>query len=128
MRFPDRMGMWILLGKADSMKKFSDTQPAKQEAETDRQQLKAGELFILTGFVMTPSKKYPNGVAKINGYDLITKQVRKYWTTGQAIIHQLDGMKQTIGTDGGRFNEEVRVRVTEIKGEKGYYLSFADPE
>jgi hypothetical protein len=122
------MGVRIFLGEAHSMKKFSDTQPAKQEPEDDRPALKTGELFVLTGFVMTPSKKYPNGVAKINGYDLITKEIRKFHTTGVAIIHQLANMADTQGIDAGKLKEEVKVRVTEIKGEKGYYLSFADPE
>jgi hypothetical protein len=112
------------------MKKFSETQPAKQEIvdEPDRIPLKSRVLFILTGYVMIPSKKYPDGVAKINGHDLITGKDVKFRTTGKAIIHQLSNMEGTIGIEDHKFKEQVRVRVTEIKGEGGYYLSFADPE
>jgi hypothetical protein len=110
------------------MKKFSETQPEPQARETDRLPLKAGSLFILAGFVVGPSKKCPEGVAKINGYDLITKAPVKYWYCGKAVLHQLQNMQKSVGMDSGRFNEEIRVRVVEIKGDKGIYLSLADPE
>ncbi len=108
------------------MKKFSETQPV-QEQETDRDPLKCG-LFVITGYVLVPSGKYKDGVARINGYDPKTKAFHKYWYTGKAIVHQLENMKKSVGMDGPIFKEEITVEVVEVKGEKGKYLSLADPE
>ena len=109
------------------MKKFSDTQPVQQPREDDREQLKAGAAFILTGFVIQPSAKYKDGIARINGQNIIDKTAVKYWYSGKAIIHQLDNMAKSIGVDAGLLKEPIRVVVVEVKGERGKYLSFADP-
>jgi hypothetical protein len=114
--------------RVSSMKKFSDTQP-KQDQEKDRDQLKAGVFFVITGYFKQESSKYPEGIAKINGYDIIGKKPVKYWYTGKAVIHQLDNMKKTVGMmeDGISFKEEIKVTVVEVKSDKGKYLSLADP-
>lgn len=109
------------------MKKFSDTQPVLVR-EDDRVPLKAGECFILTGFVIGPSMKYKDGIAKINGQNIIDKQPVKYWYSGKAVIHQLQNIEKSIGISAGLLGEPVRVCVKEVKGEKGKYLSLADPE
>jgi hypothetical protein len=109
------------------MKKFSDTQPI-MEKETDRFPLKAGTTFILTGFVFAPSKKCPEGVSRLTGRDPISNSMVKYWYCGKAVLHQLKNMEKSIGIESGLLKEEIRVKVVEIKGEKGAYLSLADPE
>ncbi len=109
------------------MKKFSDTQPV-QEKETDRLPLKAGLVFVLTGFIFAPSKKCPEGVSRLNGRDPATNALVKYWYCGKAVLHQLKNMEKSIGIDSGQLKEEIKVKVVEVKGEKGAYLSLADPE
>jgi hypothetical protein len=109
------------------MKKFSDSQPV-QEKETDRFPLKVGMVFILTGFVFAPSKKCPEGVSRLNGRDPATNAPIKCWYCGKAVLHQLKNMEKSIGIESGLLKEEIRVKVVEIKGEKGAYLSLADPE
>ena len=109
------------------MKKFSETQPA-QERETDREQLRTGIQFTITGFVIQKSTRFPEGIAKINGLDMKTGQTFKFWYTGKAVIHQLSEMQKSVGMDAGNFNEPIGVRVVKIKAEKGDYLSYADPE
>ena len=109
------------------MKKFSETQPV-QERETEREQLRAGIQFTLTGFVIQKRTRFPEGIAKINGLDMKTGQTFKFWYTGKAVIHQLSEMQKNVGMDAGDFNEPIGVRVVKIKAEKGDYLSFADPE
>lgn len=108
------------------MKKFSDTQPVIVK-EDDRFPLKAGEAFILTGFVITPSAKYKDGIAKINGQNVIDNKIVKFWYSGKAIIHQLNNIADSIGISAGLLKEPIRVMVVEVNGEKGKYLSFADP-
>lgn len=109
------------------MKQFSDTQPVATK-EDDRFPLKEGECFILTGFVITPSAKYKDGIAKINGQNIIDNKLVKFWCSGKAVIHQLENMKASVGMDYGYLNEPVRVMVITVKGKKGSYLSFADPK
>jgi hypothetical protein len=108
------------------MKKFSDTQPV-QVREDDRFPLKEGECFILTGFVITPSGKYKDGIAKINGQNIVDNKLVKFWYSGKAVIHQLDEMGKSVGINSGLLKEPVRVMVVTVKGEKGSYLSLADP-
>jgi hypothetical protein len=110
------------------MKKFSETQPAN-EKETDRNQLKSGDKFTLTGFIIQPSIKYPDGISKINGLDMRSGQIVKFWTTGQAIKTQLKNIEVSCGlTVNGDLKERVGVLVIEKTSEKGRtYLSFADP-
>ena len=109
------------------MKTFSDTQPQAIK-EDDRFPLKEGECFILTGFVITPSAKYKDGIAKINGQNIIDNKLVKFWYSGKAVIHQLNNMADSIGISAGLLKEPVRVMVITVKGEKGSYLSFADPK
>lgn len=110
------------------MKTFSETQP-KTEQETDRMPLKAGLNIIITGYVNQPSQKYPDGVARINAYDVhdVKKATLKFWYTGKAVIHQLEAMKKSVGMNGPDFIEGIRTMVVEVKAEKGKYLSLADP-
>jgi len=115
------------------MKKFSETQP-ELEREEDRFQLVPGDHFVITGFVMQNSRKYEKGIAKINGYEHVIVEeleetvVVKRWTTGVAIINQLDNMAKKIGIDAGQLKDGVRVAVITVDGPNGAYLSFADPE
>ena len=109
------------------MKKFSDTQPEQQPRETDREQLKAGAAFILTGFVIQPSAKYKDGIARINGQNIIDNKPVKFWYSGKAVIHQLENMAKSIGIESGLLKEPVRVMIIEVNGKGGKYLSFADP-
>ena len=109
---------------------FSDTQP-KIEEEEDRYPLKPGDTFVLTGYVIQPSRKYSRGVAKINGFksDAISNGIAvKYRTTGIAIISQLTNIAESVGIDAGKFKDEIPVTVVEIQGENGTYFSFTDPE
>jgi len=108
------------------MKTFSDTQP-KIEREDDRLPLKEGESFILTGFVITPSAKYKDGIAKLNGQNIVDNKLVKFWYSGKAVIHQLKNMGDSIGVSAGLLTEPIRVTVVTVKGEKGSYLSLADP-
>ena len=108
------------------MKKFSDTQPIIVR-EDDRFPLKAGECFILTGFVIAPSNKYKDGIAKLNGQNIIDNKLVKFWYSGKAVIHQLQNMGESVGISAGLLKDPVRVMVVEVKGEKGTYLSLADP-
>jgi hypothetical protein len=108
------------------MKKFSDTQPVTVK-EDDRFPLKEGESFILTGFVITPSAKYKDGIAKLNGQNIIDNKLVKFWYSGKAVIHQLKNMETTIGVSAGLLKEPIRVMIVTVKGEKGSYLSLADP-
>ena len=111
------------------MRTFSSTQPEKQEMETDRQQLKEGEFFIITDVIIVPSKKY-NKIGKINGYDLITKAPLKYRTTSETICGQIENMIKSIGADDhGKLKEEVKVGVKkEHSASSGNdYLTFFDP-
>jgi hypothetical protein len=109
------------------MKKFSETQPV-QVREDDRLPLKEGACFILTGFVIGPSAKYKDGIAKMNGQNIIDKKPVKFWYSGKAVIHQLNEMGKSVGITAGLLKEPVRVMVVTVKGEKGSYLSLADPE
>ena len=112
------------------MRTFSETQP-KQEQETDRLPLKEalGKVIVITGYIKQESSKFPDGVARINGYDMAdpARKLLKFWYTGKAVIHQLDNMTKSVGTDGGIFHEGIRTRITEVKAEKGKYLLLADP-
>jgi len=111
------------------MRSFSSTQPPKQELETDRYEIKAGMLFIITDIVLVPSSKYER-VGKINGYDLITKDRLKFRTTSKTLCDQLDKTIKEVGVDSqGKLKEEVKVGVKSEKSQKGphTYLSFYDP-
>ena len=106
------------------MKKFSETQPVQDNEE--REQIKTGMIFVISGFVIQDSKKYKEGVAKINGNDTEGKE-HKYWTTGAVIIHQLKNMAESVGIDSGKLKEKIMVRVITVKGKSGQdYLSLSD--
>jgi hypothetical protein len=126
-RYLDRVHMWVCRKeRALHMKKFSDTQPT-QVREDDRLPLKEGECFILTGFVIAPSGKYKDGIAKLNGQNIVDNKPVKFWYSGKAVIHQLTEMERSVGVSAGLLKEPVRVMVVTVKGEKGSYLSLADP-
>jgi len=111
------------------MKTFSQSQPEKQELETDRFELKEGLLFIITDVVLVPSAKYEQ-VGKVNGYDLITKDRLKFRTTSKTLCDQLSKMVKEIGVDAqGKLKEEIKVGVKKEKSQKGphSYLTFYDP-
>jgi hypothetical protein len=107
-------------------KKFSETQP---EIEKDRHQLKKGDTFTLTAFTFQESKKYDCEISKMNGIDMKTGQVVKYYTTAQAINSQLKNMEVSIGAPSGILKENVGVLVTTAISEtnKKDYLTFTDP-
>lgn len=107
------------------MKKFSETQPVQDKEE--REQIKAGQIIVLSGFIIQDSRKYPEGIAKINGNDM-EGNVHKYWTTGKAIINQLLNMESSVGATDHIFKEKIAVKVVTEKSKTGQeYLSFADP-
>jgi len=108
-------------------KKFSETQPVNEQ-EKDRFQLKVGDRFTLTGFVVQGSEKYKDGIAKINGRDGKTGMTVKFWTTAAAIHHQLQNMAESVGIEAGQLQTPVGVEVFEKKSKAGkMYLTFGDP-
>jgi hypothetical protein len=110
------------------VKKFSETQP-KNEQEDDRQQLKVGDKFTVTGFVIQPSERFKDGICKINGLSLKDGTVVKYWTTGQAVHTQLMNMANSVGIDSGALKTNVGVQVYEKKSATGrMYLTLGDIE
>lgn len=109
-------------------KKFSETQPVN-ELEQDRLQLKVGDKFTVTGFIIQDSEKYPDGICKINGMSMKDGSIVKYWTTGMAIRTQLKNMADSVGIESGKFKINVGAMVIEKKSKAGkMYLTFTDPE
>ena len=96
--------------------------------EKDRYPLQAGIRFVITDFVLGDSKKYgPESFAKINGYDLITRQPLKYRTTAKKVITTLKALKEAAGVDdAGKLKVEVKVLVASYKSEKGVGLELQD--
>jgi len=96
--------------------------------EKDRYPLQAGIRFVITDFVLSNSKKYgPESIAKINGYDLITRQPLKYRTTAKKVITTLKALKEAAGVDDlGKLKQEVKVLVASYKSENGTGLEFQD--
>ncbi len=91
----------------------------KIEEEKDRYSLSAGIRFVITDFEFVKSEKY-ECFAKINGYDLITKQKLKYRTTAKGVIEQLRELKKAAGTtDEGKLKVEVKVFVGQFKSKAG---------
>lgn len=110
------------------MKKFSETQPVKQELETDRFEIKEGDSFIITDIMITDSKNYEH-IGKINGIDLKTKEKIKKRTTSKTLVDQMANMIKAIGTDAnGALNEQVKVGVRKelSKTSKHSYMTFYD--
>ena len=111
------------------IKKFSETQPAPQEQETDRYELKEGLLFVIDGIVIVPSTKYEQ-IGKVNGYDLITKARLKYRTTSKVLIQQLKEMiASDKNKDGTNLSDHIKVKVEQHKAKKSgrVFLTFVDP-
>ena len=95
------------------------------EQETDRYRLQPGFMFVITDLLVAPSENYGK-FAKINGYDLISKQVLKYYTTSVPVIQQLETIIKAAGADdNGKLLQEVKVRVDQPKGKR--YLVLVDP-
>ena len=100
----------------------------KQEEEKDRYRLSGGIRLVITDILIAPSKSYEE-FAKINGYDLISKQKLKYRTTSKTIIQQLKDIVAAAGMDDmGHLDKEVKVLVSETKSKEGrVYLTLVDP-
>lgn len=98
--------------------------------EPDRYPLRADIRFVITDFVLVDSKKYgPASIAKINGYDLITRQSLKYRTTSKRVISQLIEMSEIAGTDDvGRLKSHVKVLVGAYRTGNGPGLELRDAD
>lgn len=96
--------------------------------EPDRYPLQAGIRLVITDFTFTNSQKYgQDSIAKINGYDLPTKQVLKYRTTAKKVVQQLKELEKAAGRDdSGKLKAEVKVLVVSYKSEKGTGLELQD--
>jgi len=101
----------------------------KMVDEPDRFPLQAGIRFVITDFVLIDSRKYgPASIAKINGYDLITRQNLKYRTTAKSVIDTLKALRDAAGEDdNGKLKTEVKVLVGSYKSESGVGLELVDP-
>jgi len=97
--------------------------------EPDRYPLQAGIRFVITDFVFVDSRKYgPASIAKINGYDIITRQNLKYRTTAKKVIDILKALELAAGkTDDGKLKQEVKVLVSSYKSDKGTGMELVDP-
>lgn len=103
--------------------------PAEKKIdEPDRFPLQAGIRFVITDFSLSDSRKYGAGsIAKINGYDLITKQHLKYRTTAKKVIDTLKRLETAAGKDdNGKLKAEVKVLVVSYKSENGTGLELVD--
>jgi hypothetical protein len=101
----------------------------KTPDEPDRFPLQAGIRFVITDFILANSKKYGDeSIAKINGYDLITRQNLKYRTTAKNVIQQLKDLAKSPGLDtNGKLKSEIKVLVSSYKNENGIGLTLVDP-
>lgn len=101
----------------------------KTPDEPDRYPLQAGIRFVITDFTLVNSKKYGDeSIAKINGYDLITRQNLKYRTTAKNVIQQLKDIAKSPGlNDQGKLKSEIKVLVGSYKNENGTGLTLVDP-
>ena len=100
----------------------------KMVDEPDRFPLQAGIRFVITDFTFSDSRKYgPASIAKINGYDLITRQHLKYRTTAKKVIDTLKQLQTAAGVDDhGKLKTEVKVLVASYKSENGTGLELVD--
>lgn len=98
--------------------------------EPDRYPLQEGVRFVITDFMLIDSRKYgPASIAKINGYDLITKQQLKYRTTAKRVISQLIEIHELAGVDDtGKLKSHVKVLVGTYKSENGTGLELQDAD
>ena len=96
--------------------------------EPDRYPLQAGIRFVITDFSFVDSAKYGKAsIAKINGYDIITRQNLKYRTTAKKVIDTLQQLETAAGRDeNGKLKQEVKVLVASYKSEKGTGLELQD--
>ena len=103
------------------------TERPQFEEEKDRYPLQAGIRFVITDFEIIQSKQYGRFV-KINGYDLITRQLLKYRTTAKQVITQLETIKANVGTtENGKLKQEIKVLVGQYKAKNGTGLELQDP-
>ena len=98
----------------------------KIEEEKDRYPLAAGIRFVIADFSFVASSKYGE-FAKINGYDLLTKQQLKYRTTAKRVLEQLHEIEKSAGRDdSGNLKAEVKVFVGMYKAKNGQGLCLED--
>jgi hypothetical protein len=110
------------------MKTFSQTQPVKQELETDRFEIREGDSFIICDIMITDSKNYEH-IGKINAIDIKTKEKIKKRTTSKSLVDQMANMIKSVGVDAnGTLAEQIRVgvRKEQSKTSKHSYLTFYD--
>jgi len=109
------------------MAKFSETQPPKQEMETDRTEFRAGDVMQITGIVLSESEKY-GLIGRVNGIGPDQKILKKR-TTSKVLVDQLGNiMTYDKSQDKSQLADPVSVRVDQVKGAAGrMYLTFADP-
>ena len=107
--------------------KFSQSIP-ETPRENDRVQLKAGDVFSITGIIISEQTRYKK-VAKINGYKLGTREPVKYYTTGTVIIKDCERILDANQVGNlGQLKEPVDVQVIEVtSANKQKYLVFKDP-
>lgn len=101
----------------------------KDEQETDRLPLAKGIRFVMTDAIILPSRNY-EFLAKMNGYDLITKDKVKFRTTSKSLIRKLkEEIIPAAGADeAGHFSQEIKVMISDEKSKDGrMYLIFTDP-
>lgn len=99
----------------------------KNRQETDRTQIKKGDLFVITSIFIDENTRY-DAIAKINGYDLIGNNQVKKRTTSKKIISQCKDILNVYGS-GGKLTQEVKVMVQEYTTENGQQsLEFVDPK
>jgi hypothetical protein len=110
------------------MAKFSETQPAKQEMETDRSEFRAGDVMRIMDIAIVESHKYGR-VGKVNGTDDRNTPVKKR-TTSKVLVEQLQNIRtHDQSVDGAPLMDPVDVRVEQVKSESAgrMYLTFVDP-
>lgn len=121
-----RDGVFIM---ANPVQLSTLVKPSTQIAdEPDRYPLQAGIRLVITDFTFTDSRKYgPASIAKINGYDLISRQPLKYRTTAKKVVQQLEELEIAAGRDNaGHLKSEVKVLVGSYKSENGTGLELQD--
>ena len=97
--------------------------PKEAQEEENRYRLTPGIRFVITDILVAPSEKYGK-FGKINGYDLISRQELKYYTTSTPVIQQLENILSAAGADSnGKLAQEVKVLVDQPKGKKYYVLT-----
>jgi hypothetical protein len=102
--------------------------PREQQAqEEDRYKLAAGIRFVITDITLGDSKYGPETVARINGYDIITNQKLKYWTTAKQVVSQAKEILAAVPkTPEGHLTQEIKILVSEYKGKGGTGLLLKD--